>query len=92
MNLLVALWTMFRLDISRPFLVYRLRRRAAGSSGIDGIIANARRLSRLRTATAFLHKTERVFHLWHVIHRPFSLSFVVLVLIHVGVALSVGVR
>lgn len=99
MNLLVALWTMLSLDLARPLQVYRLRRRATHSERargsnreIDGIIANVRRLSTLRTKTAFLHRTERVFHLWHVIHRPFSLSFVVLVVIHIGVVLAVGVR
>lgn len=107
MNLLHAWWIMLRLDLSRSFLVSRLRRRVLTGSQkwttlggllsshdetVESIVANVRRLAGLRTAAAFLHKTERVFHLWHVIHRPFSISFVVLVLIHVCVALSVGVR
>jgi hypothetical protein len=49
-----------------------------------------RRQSRLCAAVAFLDRTERVFHLWHVIHRPFSISFLALILVHIGVALSVG--
>ena len=39
---------------------------------------------------AFLDRTERLFHLWHVIHRPFSISFVLLIAVHIGVAVSVG--
>ncbi len=107
LNLLHAWWIMLRLDVARPFQVGRLRRRVLAGSRkwttlggllsshdqtVESIVSNVRRLAGLRTATAFLHKTERVFHLWHVIHRPFSLSFVVLVVIHVCVALSVGVR
>ena len=59
---------------------------------IESIVANIRRQSRLRSGMAFLDRMERVFHLWHVIHRPFSLSFVILVFIHIGVVLSVGLN
>jgi hypothetical protein len=105
MGWLRMLWTMLRLDCARPFLVSRLRlrvlhgsRRVATLGGLlasddrelETIVANIRRQSRLREAMAFLDRTERVFHLWHVVHRPFSISFVALILIHIGVALSVG--
>jgi hypothetical protein len=30
--------------------------------------------------------------LWHIVHRPFSISFVILIAVHIGVALSVGLR
>jgi hypothetical protein len=107
MSLLGALWTMLRIDLARPFRVSRLRRRAlkgpqslttiggflaSNHTDVEMIVANLRRQSRLTTATAFLDRTERIFHLWHVIHRPFSITFVILVAIHVGVALSVGLR
>lgn len=107
MNLLHALSLMLWIDLARPFLVARLRRRALGGSRriitlggwlashdqqLESIVANVRRLARLRTATAFLHRTERIFHLWHVVHRPFSISFVILVIVHVAVQISVGLR
>jgi len=41
-------------------------------------------------ALSFLSKTHQVFHLWHVVHRPFSYSFAMLVCVHVGVAVSMG--
>ncbi|MDE3198495.1 MAG: hypothetical protein KGN84_19255 [Acidobacteriota bacterium] len=102
-----ALWMLLKADVARPFQVSRLRRRALGGRNsfstlgglcasrdpaVEAVVRRARQLSRLRIAAAFLQRTERVFHLWHVIHRPFSLTFVVLVIIHVGVALSLGVR
>jgi len=107
MSILRALWTMLRIDLARPFQVSRLRRRAlTGSqlvttlggflashdSDVEAIVANLRRQSRLTTAMAFLDRTERVFHMWHIVHRPFSISFVILITVHVGVALSVGLR
>lgn len=99
------LWVMLSRDLARPFQVGRLRRKVlvgpqlfttlfgllrCHDRHMEAIVVNVRRQSRLRNGMAFLDRTERVFHLWHVIHRPFSLTFVVLVFIHVGVALSVG--
>jgi hypothetical protein len=31
-----------------------------------------------------------MFHLWHVIHRPFSYSFAILACVHIGFALFIG--
>jgi hypothetical protein len=105
MSLPGALWFLVRTDVARPFQLSRLRRhRLKGSQRIltiggflsshnrdvEALITNVKRQSRLSTAMAFLDRMERVFHLWHVIHRPFSISFVVLISVHIGVALSVG--
>lgn len=105
MNLLRALWILLRMDLMRPLLISRLRRRglrgsqkiltlggilASHNQDVESILSNVKRQSRLCAAMAFLDRTERVFHLWHVIHRPFSISFVVLIAVHIGVALSVG--
>jgi hypothetical protein len=57
---------------------------------VEDVIAAARKQSRLRTKILFLDKTRRVFHLWHVVHRPFSYSFLALVLIHVVVVILLG--
>jgi hypothetical protein len=38
----------------------------------------------------FLARTQQVFQMWHVVHRPFSLAFVVLVAVHITVALLFG--
>ena len=107
MNLIRALWVMLRIDLARPFQVAQLRRRvlrgpqlittlggwrACHDSHVESIVVNFRRQARLRTATAFLDRTQRIFHLWHVVHRPFSISFVILILVHIGVQLSVGLR
>jgi len=105
MSIVSVLWIMLSKDLSRPFLVARLRRRVltpakklttlggllpSHDSQIESIVGNVRRQSRLRNGMAFLDCTERVFHLWHVVHRPFSYSFVILALVHIGVVVSVG--
>lgn len=92
-------------DVVRPFRIARLRapfvhgaERLATLGGmlpthnreLESIVANIRRQSWLLTKIAFLDRTERIFHLWHVIHRPFSLSFIALVLIHISVIVKLG--
>ena len=105
MPLVSVLATLVRLDLSRPFLVSRLRRRVLSGSEIvttlggflksshcelETVIASVRRQSWLRTKMAFLERTHQVFHLWHVVHRPFSYSFAALVVVHVTVVLMLG--
>jgi len=105
MPVVAALLLMFSCDLKRPFLVARVRRRAltAGGKirtfggllpspepGLEKIIDLARQRSWIATKISFLAKTHQVFHLWHVVHRPFSYSFAILVCVHVGVAVSMG--
>jgi hypothetical protein len=100
-----TLTTLLRMDLTRMLLLARLRRRIltarqrtttlggllpSHDRDLEAIVTLLRRQSRLQTATAFLDRTERIFHLWHIVHRPFSISFVVLIAVHIGVALSIG--
>lgn len=100
-----ALWLMCRLDLARPFQVSRLRRRSLSSAGIlftlggllpsrhrelENTIKAIRKQSWLSTKMLFLKRVQEVFHLWHVVHRPFSYSFAVLVVAHIAVAMLLG--
>jgi len=38
----------------------------------------------------FLSKTNKLLHLWHLVHRPFSYSFALLASIHVILMLMLG--
>jgi hypothetical protein len=105
MLLPALLWRMISLDVARPFQIRRLRSRVlfgrdrittlggflkSGHPDVEEVIRSVRAQARLTTKMVFLHRVERSFHLWHVIHRPFSVCFVVLVFVHIGVALSMG--
>jgi hypothetical protein len=96
---------MLVLDLARPFHVGRLRRKAlsgwqqvlslwgmlpAGSPDLEQVIATVRRQSWLSMKIAFLSKTHAIFHLWHIVHRPFSYSLAVLAALHVVTALLLG--
>jgi hypothetical protein len=105
MSLLKALGTLLRLDFQRFFWIAGLRRRVIGKSSkwltlgglmpsssraLEVVIATLQRQSRMAARILFFYKIQEVFHLWHVIHRPFSYSFAVLVCIHVGTVLLLG--
>ncbi len=100
-----AVIKMMALDLIRPFKVWSLRRRQAKLRGYasfgGGILSsgnneleNAVRLASKQAALSkhilFLSKTHKAFHGWHVIHRPFSISVAIFVLIHVAVVTWLG--
>ena len=99
------LWTMLKMDLSRPLLVSRLRRRvlqgfervttlgglfASRHPELEDIISRVREQSWLRAKMVFLERVHSIFHLWHVIHRPFSYSFAALVAVHIVVVILMG--
>jgi hypothetical protein len=105
MSLLAALGFILLFDLARPFRVAALRCRVLDYSGklrtLGGLLSSThrelertievvRRQSALRKKMVFLTRSQRVFHLWHVVHRPFSYAFVILALIHIAAAVLLG--
>lgn len=105
MSVPAALFLMLRHDLRRPLLVARLRRRsmplmekvrsagglrASREKSLEKVIELARNRAWLAAKVSFLAKTQSVFHLWHVVHRPFSYSFAILAAIHIGVVVTMG--
>jgi len=105
MNMVVALLEMVGLDLLRSVRVARLRRRAVSFgevvltlggylrtryADLETAIESAREQAALMKRTLFLSRAQQVFHLWHVVHKPFSYSFAILAVIHVGVAVAMG--
>jgi hypothetical protein len=96
---------MVALDIRRPFQIAALRRQAStfgqkltslgglistGNARVENIVTIIRQKAALSKRILFLDRSQRVFHLWHVIHRPFSYAFAVLALIHIVNAIRLG--
>jgi len=101
----VAIFEMMMLDIRRPFQIAKLRRKASsfgtnlrtlgglfssGNPDVENVIRLVRQKAGLSKRILFLDRTQRVFHLWHVIHRPFSYAFAVLAIIHIIVVMNLG--
>jgi len=105
LQILIALGYMLALDCARPLHIARLRWRVlspstiiltlggllhSGNRELENIITIAKQQATLSKRILFLSRSQQVFHLWHVVHRPFSYSFAVLAVIHIGVVLLLG--
>ena len=100
-----AIVYMMALDFARVFRVARLRRHSLSGieylttlggmfktrhRELERAIATAGEEASLSMRILFLSYSHKVFHLWHVIHKPFSYTFAVLAALHIGVQLLLG--
>jgi hypothetical protein len=107
MPMLIALLYMILIDLRRPFQISLLRLQAAGFGAwllslfglrrtkdlkLERGIAVARRQAGLSKRILFLQRTQQVFNLWHVVHRPFSYAFAILAVVHISLVLYMGYR
>lgn len=103
--IVIAILYMIVLDIARTFRVARLRRHAltgreslATLAGflptrhreVEQAIRAAAAEAALSKRVLFLSRSQKVFHLWHVVHKPFSYAFAVLALIHIVLQVAMG--
>jgi len=107
MPMLIALAYMILIDLRRPFQISFLRLQTAGFGAwllslfglrrtkdlkLERGIAVARRQAALSKRILFLQRTQQVFNLWHVVHRPFSYAFAILAIVHISLVLYMGYR
>ena len=98
----VALVYMMFLDVVRLFRVARLRRHAVGilqtvfgfmptgNRELERAIHAAAEEAALSKRVLFLSRSQKVFHLWHVVHKPFSYAFAVLAMLHIVLQFALG--
>ncbi|MFH1850752.1 MAG: hypothetical protein ABIA75_00245 [Candidatus Neomarinimicrobiota bacterium] len=92
---LMGIFTLLLMDLSRPFTINRaLRPVVRGSQVPAKEVRSLRRLLRnriqLSRRIAFWESAQQLFHYWHVIHRPFAYTMIVIVTIHIYIALQYG--
>jgi hypothetical protein len=107
LSMVTALGYMFALDIARALRVARLRRHAlsfgeklttlggflkTSNHDVEKAVGVAREDAALSKRILFLKRSEQVFHLWHVVHKPFSYTFALLALFHIGLEVAMGFR
>ena len=106
MSLLGALGRMMLFDCIFPFRVWRLRQKVVWSHTrgfssavglrrgdnvtLESTVRFAKEQSQMAKKILFLSKSQEMFRLWHIIHRPFSYSFAFLATIHVVLMLMLG--
>ena len=103
--IVIALLYMMILDLVRYFRVASLRRNAVtfGQSlatfagflptrhrELEKAIGAASEEAALLKRVLFLSRSQKVFHLWHVVHKPFSYAFAVLALLHITLQFVLG--
>jgi hypothetical protein len=101
----VALFYMMLLDLSRIFKIATLRRRHLGFTEqiftlggllktqhpeLERAVAVAREEAAIAKRVLFLSCSQKVFHLWHVVHKPFSYTFALLAIIHIVLVVMMG--
>ena len=94
-----TLWRMFQDDLARARMLRELQRELArpkpGCAALDRdhlklTMRLARRELALTQQVRMLDATRRVFGFWHVAHRPFAVTALIAILVHVVVAVVVG--
>jgi len=92
-----TLTRMFTDDLARWRSAHALRRliRRQGGRRVDRrtlrqVLKLAHREMSLTQQARMLNATQRLFRFWHVAHRPFAVTALVAVLIHVGVVVAMG--
>jgi hypothetical protein len=105
MSIVFALGYMMVLDVGRAFRIAKLRRRALALSerfttlggflrtrhaSLERAVSTARAEAATAKRILFLSRSQQVFHLWHVVHKPFSYSFALLAIIHIVVVMMMG--
>jgi hypothetical protein len=101
----IALVYMLILDVVRLFGVARLRRSALSTGEslvtffgffptrhreLEKAIHAAAEEAALSKRLLFLSRSQKVFHFWHVVHKPFSYAFAVLAMLHIGLQFVLG--
>jgi hypothetical protein len=100
-----SLLSMFLIDFKRPFKASLVRLQEAGFGPwlfsffgllpthdfkLERAIRVAQKEATLSKHILFLTRSQQVFKLWHIVHRPFSYAFAILAILHIGIALFMG--
>jgi hypothetical protein len=103
--MITSLLSMFLIDFKRPFKASLVRLQQAGfgtwlfsfcgllptrDQKLERAIRVAQKQATLSKHIVFLSRTQQVFRLWHVVHRPFSYAFAILAILHIAIALFMG--
>ena len=94
-NDFVTLFKMLFGDIRRPFILRNLYRELKSVPDVDksryiAIKKMTRQKVKIQRKLTALEVTHRLFHYWHVFHKPFAYVMVFIMFIHITVVLLFG--
>ena len=73
-----------------PFINLFLGRRLAKAGFTGGAMPPARTWVLQTRRLELFHQIRDLFHWWHVFHKPFAIIMILVMIVHVGVAVSLG--
>lgn len=90
-----AVLGLFFSDLRRPWLKAQLKRRLKKAIPLPKTDFNymfnlAAKRAILKRRLTVLNKILRLFHYWHVIHKPFAIIMYIIMGVHIGVAIWTG--
>jgi hypothetical protein len=82
-------------DLFRPFRNYRVKRMFTKQFKIPALhisqlIKIAERKSLLHRKLVLLNQVQKLFHYWHVFHKPFAIIMYIIMFVHIGIAVWLG--
>ena len=92
------LLTTLRDDVQRPFKMHylknELRRRykKLPHEKLDTLLAVIEEKSLLQRKMTLLSSIQKLFHYWHVAHKPFAYVMIIIMFIHIAVTILFGYR
>jgi hypothetical protein len=93
----VSFWSWVAEDIMLPFRFRSIRKSLREKGEMHGaelheVMKITRRTIRLRRRMAFLNSAQAILHHWHVIHRPFAVVMLIIMVVHVVITVLFGYR
>ncbi|MFQ6678057.1 MAG: hypothetical protein ACE5D0_07010 [Fidelibacterota bacterium] len=92
---LLGIFTIFFMDISFGFKWQKIKTEISKSSSISRkemkqFKHSLKQIVKMDRQIAFWHAAQSLFHYWHVIHKPFAYTMIVIMFVHITVAVSLG--
>jgi hypothetical protein len=94
-NAIALLFTIFIADIFRIFSYARIKkeiRKTIGlpTSQLKELVKITRRKALIHRRVILLDKIHKLFHYWHVIHKPFAIIMYLIMIVHVVITVVLG--
>jgi len=92
---LMDIFTIFFMDITGWFKCQKIKNAISKSSSISRkrikhFKHNLRQIVKMSRQIAFWNAAQSLFHYWHVIHKPFAYTMLLIMFIHIAVTVSLG--